>query len=191
MGALILFVGLIAAAAWAWQNYGESFTRPAVKVASVEVRVPGDADSVLSAQGYLKSEKQAAIGAKVPGRVLKVYVKEGQPVAEAELLAELEHADLDETLAAMKAMLEAQEAALEAMRVGLDKAKAELDEIETTAAQDERDFVRAGQLLRSGAGTTEGYEAAEAEGIAQPPGLHGGRRGRQRRPPARGGGPPP
>jgi RND family efflux transporter MFP subunit len=128
--------------------------------------VPGDADSVLSAQGYLKSEKQAAIGAKVPGRVLKVYVKEGQPVAENAVLAELEHADLDATLEAMKASLDAQEASLEAMRVGLDKAKAELAEIESTAAQDERDFARAAQLLRGQAGALADYETANAKRLA-------------------------
>src|SRR5262245_35776065 len=104
-----LVLGLVAAASYgAWQQYGEPFTRPRVKLGSVEARVPGDADSILSAQGYLKCEKQAAIGAKVPGRVLKVYVKEGQPVTENAVLAELEHADLDEMLEAMQASLDAQ-----------------------------------------------------------------------------------
>src|SRR5262245_22378567 len=99
-----LLVGLLAAAGhWAWQTYGEPYTRPQVKIAPVEVRVAGDADSILSAQGYLKSEKQAAIGAKVPGRVLKVYVKEGQAVNPGAVLAELEHADIDQTLQAMNA----------------------------------------------------------------------------------------
>src|SRR5262245_40438454 len=162
-----LLVGLLAAAGhWAWQTYGEPYTRPQVKIAPVEVRVAGDADSVLSAQGYLKSEKQAAIGARVAGRVLKVYVKEGQPVAENAVLAELEHADLDATLEAMKASLDAQEASLEAMRVGLDKSRAELGEIESTAAQDERDFARAALLLRGQAGTLADYETANAKRLA-------------------------
>lgn len=167
MVATCLVLGLIAAGGvWAWQRYGEAFTRPQVKVATVEARVPGDADSILSAQGYLKSEKQAAIGAKVAGRVLRVYVKEGQPVAENALLAELEHADLDETLAAMKASLEAQESSLEAMRVTVDKAKAELDEIESTAAQDERDFARAEQVYRARASSVTDFETARAKHVA-------------------------
>lgn len=159
-----LILGLAAALGYGtWRLYGEPLTRPRVKVASVEARVPGDGDSVLSAQGYLKSEKQAAIGAKVPGRVLKVYVKEGQPVAANDVLAELEHADLDATLEAMNATLDAQEASLEAMRVTLDKSKAELAEIESTAAQDDRDFARAAQLLRGQAGTLADYEGADAK----------------------------
>jgi RND family efflux transporter MFP subunit len=162
-----LILGIVAATGyWAWQKYGEPLSRPRVKLAIVEARVPGDADSVLSAQGYLKSEKQAAIGAKVAGRVLKVYVKEGQPVAENAVLAELEHADLDATLEAMQAALEAQEASLAAMRVSLDKAKAELAEIEATSAQDERDLARAAQLLRSRASAVADYEAAESKRTA-------------------------
>ena len=181
--ALCVLVGVAAGGSWAWSEYGEQLTRPEVRTALVQVQAAGDADSVLSAQGYLKSEKQAAIGAKVPGRVLKVYVKEGQPVAANELLAELEHADLDETLEAMKASLEAKEASLEAMRLSLDKSKAELAEIESTAAQDERDFARAEQLFRDRAAhrrrTTKRREA-KRQGVAQPPRFDGGGGGDRR-----------
>lgn len=159
-----LVLGLVAAAGyWGWQQYGETFSRPVVKTGTVEARLPGDADSILSAHGYLKSERQAAIGAKVAGRVLKVHVREGQPVAADAILAELEHADLDETLKAMKASLEAQEAALEAMRVSLDKAKSELGEMEETAAQDEREFVRADQLRRTRGNSPAEFDAARSK----------------------------
>ena len=51
-----LILGVAAAAGyWTWQQYGEAFLRPQVKVGSVEARVPGDADSVLSAQGAASS----------------------------------------------------------------------------------------------------------------------------------------
>ncbi|MCI0681781.1 MAG: efflux RND transporter periplasmic adaptor subunit [Gemmataceae bacterium] len=165
--AVCLVLGLIGAGvAWAWQRYGETLTSPRVKVASVEARVPGDADSILSAQGYLKSEKQAAIGAKVAGRVLRVYVKEGQPVAKDALLAELEHGDIDESLQAMKASLEAQAASLEGMRASLEKAKAEVEEIESIAAQDVRDFARAEQLFRSRSIAASDFETAKSKHLA-------------------------
>lgn len=162
-----LVLGLVGALGyWGWLQYGESLSRPVVKVGLVEARLPGDADSILSAHGYLKSERQAAIGAKVAGRVLKVHVREGQPVAAGDILAELEHADLDETLKAMKASLDAQEASLDAMRVGIEKAKTELKEIEEMAAQDERDFLRAGQLFQSRATARADFEAAQSKRTA-------------------------
>jgi RND family efflux transporter MFP subunit len=49
------------------------------------------------------------------------------------------------------------------MRVALDKSRAELAEIESTAAQDERDFARAAQLLRGRAGALVDYETADAK----------------------------
>jgi len=165
--AICLVLGLIGAgAALAWQRYGEKFTSPQVKVAAVEARVPGDADSVLTAQGYLKSEKQAAIGAKVSGRVLRVYVKEGQPVEKNALLAELEHGDIDESLEAMKASLDAQQSSLEAIRASLDKAKAEVAEVESTAAQDERDFARAETLFRTRSIAASDFETARSKHVA-------------------------
>jgi RND family efflux transporter MFP subunit len=157
-----LALGLLAAASWVWSQYGEVLTRPEVQTAMVEVRSPGAAESVLSAQGYLKSEKQAAIGAKVAGRVLKVYVREGQPVAVNDVLAELEHADIDQTLKAMQASLEARDASLAAMRLSLAKAKAELVEVEATLLKDEREFTRVERLFRSGVQTASEYERAEA-----------------------------
>jgi RND family efflux transporter MFP subunit len=167
----VIKVGLVLGPAaalgyWGWQQYGESLSRPQVKVGVVEARLPGDADAVLTAHGYLKSERQAAIGAKVPGRVLKVHVREGQPVAASAVLAELEHADLDESLKAMKASLDAQEASLQAMRVGLEKAKSELAEIEETAAYDEREFIRAAELVRSRANSPAEFEAARSKRTA-------------------------
>jgi multidrug efflux pump subunit AcrA (membrane-fusion protein) len=160
---IVLLLGLGAAAGWGWLQYGDRFMRLQVKAATVEVRMPGMADSVLSAQGYLKSEKQAAIGAKVAGRVLKVYVKEGKSVQANDVLAELEHADIDQTLAAMQASLDASKESLDAMRVSLEKSEDELREMETTFEQDRRDFARTEQLFRSRGTSGSDFERAESK----------------------------
>jgi RND family efflux transporter MFP subunit len=161
--ALCVVLGLAAAGSWAWSKYGEQLTRPEVQTALVQVQAAGAADSVLSAQGYLKSEKQAAIGAKVPGRVLKVYVREGQAVAVGDVLAELEHADIDQTLLAMKAALESKDASLEAIRLSLEKSKADLVEVEATLEQDDREYNRSERLLKSGSVTATEFERCQAK----------------------------
>jgi RND family efflux transporter MFP subunit len=161
--ALAVVAALAAGGSWAWNEYGGALSMPEVQTALVTVQAQGAEDSVLSAQGYLKSEKQAAIGAKVPGRVLKVYAREGQPVEADEVLAELEHADVDETLAAMQATLEAKGASLEAMRKMLTKAKADLVEVEATLEQDESEYTRSEQLFKSKIQTASEFERAEAK----------------------------
>jgi RND family efflux transporter MFP subunit len=159
----ILLLAIAGAAAWAWNEYGDTFTMPQVTTALVTVQTQGAEDSVLSAQGYLKSEKQAAIGAKVAGRVLKVYVREGQPVEAGEVLAELEHADVDQTIAAMKATLDAKGASLDAVRKMVTKAQADLVEVEATLAQDKNEFNRSEQLFKSKIQTASEFERAEAK----------------------------
>jgi RND family efflux transporter MFP subunit len=158
-----LVLAVLIAGGCAWLLYGGELTRPQVQVALVEARAPGAGDSVLSAQGYLKSEKQAAVGAKVAGRVLKVYVREGQAVGQNHVIAELEHADIDQTLEAMDASRNAADASREAMRLSLDKAKAELAEVESMFQQDERDFARVDQLFKTGQVSDAEHEQAESK----------------------------
>lgn len=161
--AVVLLGALAALAGWAWQEYGDELTRAEVKTGTVELRSATADDSVLSAQGYLKSEKQAAIGAKSPGRVLKIYVREGQAIEPGVVLAELEHADVDQTLEAMKASAEAMEESVQAMELSLEKSKAELAEVESIAAQDERDFVRTEKLFQARQISASEYEQADSK----------------------------
>jgi RND family efflux transporter MFP subunit len=158
MGVVILLTaGLgVAAGAYIWQGQWGDLFRVEVKTAAAELRVPGVSDSVLRAQGYVKSRRQASIGAKVAGRILKLYVEEGQHVEQGQVLAELEHADIDASLEAMRA-------SLEAMGASLGKTKAELAEVESTLAQDERDYTRAEQLFRSKAFSGSEFERAQSK----------------------------
>lgn len=164
---MLLFVaGLAAGGYWAWNKYGEELTRPQVKTALAQVQSADAADSILSAQGYLKSEKQAAIGAKAPGRVLKIFVREGQPVEPGQVVSELEHADIDQTLEAMQASIHARDASVEAMKLMLEKARAELIEVESNLALDENELTRAEKLLKQGITTQSAFQSAEAKAKA-------------------------
>ena len=55
------------------------------------------------ATGYLESRRQAMIGARAAGRIEVVNVEEGSRVTSGQILAVLEHRDVDAALAAMKA----------------------------------------------------------------------------------------
>lgn len=79
--------------------------RPEVSVGLVQAMTAGEAEKLLSAKGYLKSRNQAAIGAKVPGRVEKILIEEGTKVVKGDLLAILEHNDVDAQLASGKAQV--------------------------------------------------------------------------------------
>ena len=98
-----------------------------VRVANVSVQTGRSADAVVVATGYLESRRQAKIGARAPGRIELLHVEEGSHVKKGEVLAALEHADLDASLAANKAELERTRAALAEQEVVVDRTKREYD----------------------------------------------------------------
>ena len=77
--------------------------KPEVRVSIVSVETGRSADATVVATGYVKSRQQARIGARATGRIEQVNVEEGSKVKAQDVLAMLEHADLDASLAAVKA----------------------------------------------------------------------------------------
>jgi RND family efflux transporter MFP subunit len=145
--ALGLLAGFVGAAYWALRD--QLFPLPVVKVESVRIMTLGQAKTTLTATGYLESRWQAAVGAKVPGRIANIPVEEGDKVEAGQVLAELEHSDLDAMLASR--------------RVAVTTAQAQLTEAEFTQTQAERNLVRERELNRRGVGTDSALEQAETK----------------------------
>jgi RND family efflux transporter MFP subunit len=152
----LLGAGVVSAAAaggyWAFKD--RLFPVPIVKVESVRVMTLGQAQTKLTATGYLESRWQAAVGAKVPGRIANIPVEEGSRVNVGDVLAELEHADLDAVLASRK--------------VAVSLAEAQLAEADFNLEQSKRDLIREQNVFNQKAGTTAALERAQTnENAAQ------------------------
>ena len=126
---ILLAVGAVVAAVTTGKlNVLKGFEpRLEVRVANVSVQTGRSADAVVVATGYLESRRQAKIGARAPGRIELLHVEEGSRVKKGEVLAALEHADLDASLAATKAEFERTQAALAEQEVVVDRTKREYD----------------------------------------------------------------
>ncbi len=109
--------------------------RPEVRLATVSAETGRSAEALVVATGYLESRRQAKIGARAPGRIELLHVEEGSRVQMGEVLAVLEHADLEASLAAVKSSLE--------------RGKAALAEQEIVIAQSKRELERANRLKNS------------------------------------------
>jgi RND family efflux transporter MFP subunit len=120
---------------------------PEVRTDVVRIMSGRQVATVLSATGYLESRYQASVGAKVPGRLAKVLVEEGDVVSEGDLLAELEHLDLDAQLASRSAAVK--------------EAEADLAESRHNLVQRDRDYRREQELQAQRAGTLAALETAE------------------------------
>ena len=132
-------IAIVVGGWFAWQNYGEqaksvigdnkNFIADAlqkteeVRLARVKVKKGRAADAVVVATGYLGSQRQARIGARAAGRIDVVMFEEGHVVKKDQLLAELDHKDLDASLAAAAATVSRSKAALAEQSIMIEQAK--------------------------------------------------------------------
>lgn len=146
---MLAALALLAAAgggAW-WALKDRLFPLPVVKVKSVQIMTLGQARTELTATGYLESRWQAAVGAKVPGRIANIPVEEGDVVEAGDVLAELEHSDLDAMLASR--------------RVAVELAEAQVAEAASNLEQARRDLDRERDVFNRLAGSRSAFERAE------------------------------
>jgi RND family efflux transporter MFP subunit len=142
-------LSIIGGAAWiGYKQYDQIRSKPEVTVGHVEEMTSGEAEKLLSAKGYLKSQQQAMIGTKVAGRVQEMRVKEHDEVKKDQVLAVIEHYDLD-------AMIEQRKASLE-------RTKAELEEARADLWQKDREANRADRLISKKMVTQEDHERASS-----------------------------
>ena len=133
---------------YAYRQYDSIRAKTEVSVGVVQAMTTGEAEKLLSAKGYLKSRFQAMIGVKFPGRVEKLCVEEGSKVKKGDVLAILEHHDLDANLLAKRAFLK--------------RTESELVEAKVDLKQKEREAKRAQRLYSSKNAAVEEVEKSEA-----------------------------
>src|SRR4030095_17111719 len=109
---------------------------------------------VLVATGYVVARHSSDVGVKVGGRLARLQFEEGTRVRKGDVIAEIEHADID--------------AQLEASRRAGAEAEAQL--AHTIAAHDEdvRTLERQRALAKGGIPTHAALTAARAAGAASP-----------------------
>jgi RND family efflux transporter MFP subunit len=93
-----------------------------VEVGMVSMTSPSQANSVLTASGYVVASRKAAVGSKGTGRLVWLGVEEGSLVKKGQIIGRLEDADVQASLSQANASLEATKATLENAKAGLENA---------------------------------------------------------------------
>jgi RND family efflux transporter MFP subunit len=91
--------------------------RPEVRLVAVNIQSGRSGDAVVVATGYLESRQQAKIGSRAAGRVQEIKFEEGVEVKANDLLAVLEHADMDAAVASAEASVARAKAALDEQEI--------------------------------------------------------------------------
>ena len=99
VGAVLAFA--IAVGSYAWMS--TSFRALPVEKTTAALITEGQALTVLSASGYVEAETKADISPKITSRITELRVTEGTRVAKGDIIARLDHQDLDAQLAEAEA----------------------------------------------------------------------------------------
>lgn len=130
----------------AYRQYEQIRSKPEVTIGVVQKMTLGEAEKLLSSKGYLKSRFQAMIGTRLAGRVEEMRVKERDQVKKGDILAVIEHHDMDAMLLQRKAGLVRCEAELEEAKVELwdkDRQEKRLERLITQKMAPQEDFEKA------------------------------------------------
>ena len=102
---------------------------------------------VLEATGYVVAQRKAAVSSKATGRIQELLVKEGDVVAENQIIAVLENSDLRAVIAEREASIIAAQAKIKAATVEVEDSKRQLERIMTldkwrgAIAENDRDLI--------------------------------------------------
>jgi len=123
---MLIVVMAIAAGGWIWASREPVAD---VKTTTVSAATSGAsaAGAVLNASGYVAARRRATVSSKVTGKVLEVFVEEGMPVRQGQVLARLDDSQVRARLKVVEAQLAAAEHATVEDEVRLREALLTLD----------------------------------------------------------------
>lgn len=162
-----LLVALVTlAGAWSTGLLSREVTVDVVTV----VRLPPGGSSGLAATGYVVAQRQASIASKAIGRLEFIGVKVGDRVKEGQVIARLEHADMEALLQQAQAKVGVARAQLGAAKPELEEATLHLERVNTLLAksfvtQAEHDMASA--RIRRATAAVRSAEAAVAASEAE------------------------
>jgi HlyD family secretion protein len=121
-----------------------------------------DLTSVVSASGEIKPKTYVNIGANAFGKIIKLYVQEGDRVKKGQLLAQLESVQSAADVAANKANLAATRTDAVAAQEGMRTAQADLNRAKAEQERSRLDYQRAEELFKAQLIPKSDYDAKKA-----------------------------
>jgi HlyD family secretion protein len=100
---LVAAVAVVALGAAAYFLAGRQLRPRKVEVVAASIVTEGQASTVLTATGYIEAERKADLSPKITSRITELNVTEGSRVKKGDVIARLDHTDIDAQLAEARA----------------------------------------------------------------------------------------
>jgi HlyD family secretion protein len=138
-------------------------TLPEVEVARAMVESTSAGVEILTATGYVVADRKAAVSPKISGRLEYLGVDTGSRVQPGQIIARLEHHDLDAQLSDAKSTLANYQAALRQAEAELEQARASLAQAQANRQKSSLELERQAKLLESGVTSKSEFDSATAQ----------------------------
>jgi HlyD family secretion protein len=161
----VAVVGVLGFLGWTQgEAYVEArFFKTLVSVTEISVVSPAQASITLTSTGYVVPQVRSQVGAKVPGRVAKVFVREGDEVKVGQVLLELERTDQVAAMQAAKMRAAAARARVLTVRASVAEIKRQAERQKALAERGAAPSAAAEDLAARVESLTEQVRASEAE----------------------------
>ncbi len=144
-----LIIGGVIVGVLAIVGFSVSYSQKNVVVVQTGKVVRQDLTSIVSASGEIRPKDYVNVGANAFGKIVKLYVKEGEKVKRGQLLAQLENVQSTADVAANKAALEASRTDTQAAEAAYKTALADLNRAKADDERARLDYQRADGLYKA------------------------------------------
>ncbi|MFY9571218.1 MAG: efflux RND transporter periplasmic adaptor subunit [Blastocatellia bacterium] len=127
-----------------------SAAMPEVEVARAAIESGNAGLEILTATGYIVADRKAAVSPKISGRLEYLGVDTGSRVKPGQIIARLEHRDLDAQLSEAKSSLANYRSAQTQAEAELEQARASLSQAQASRQKSSLELARQTKLLENG-----------------------------------------
>ncbi len=121
-----------------------------------------DLASTVTASGEIKPKTYANVGANAFGKIIKIYVKEGDKVKKGQLLAQIENVQPESDVQASKASVDASQKDYTAAQAAVNTNMADLERAKADEEMKRLDYQRAQELYKAALIPKSDYETRKA-----------------------------
>ncbi len=160
----VLTVALLGALGYVgWTKLEGQILKQEVKTTEVALISPSQAEVQVTATGYVIPQRTSKVGAKLPGRLAKVFVREGDTVKEGDVLAQLEDADQKSQIVAASSRVGVASARVATARANLAEVTQQVERERALVASGAVGKANLDNLVARESALREAVKAAEAE----------------------------
>jgi len=165
---LLVIAAIGGAGYFAYTKLEGVLMKPEMKTTEVALISPSQAEVTVTATGYVIPQRTSKVGAKLPGRLSKVFIHEGDTVKEGDVIATLEDADQKSQIVAASSRVGVASARIATARANLAEVTQQVEREKPLVASGAVGKSNLDNLVARENALREAVKAAEAEtGAAQ------------------------